>query len=70
MPIMHLQTGFTWVAKRFVNRVGADAEATDAQQPDKDTRKAVKAEDLDPEWVQALANADYSHLPKLKKQTA
>jgi methylenetetrahydrofolate dehydrogenase (NADP+)/methenyltetrahydrofolate cyclohydrolase len=32
-------------------------------QPDRDTRRAVRVEDLEPEWIEALQNADYSHLP-------
>ncbi|MCL6682886.1 hypothetical protein [Sphingomonas alba] len=35
-----------------------------------DSCEAVRVEDLDPEWINALASADYSHLPELKKQPA
>jgi methylenetetrahydrofolate dehydrogenase (NADP+)/methenyltetrahydrofolate cyclohydrolase len=31
-------------------------------QPDRPTRRAVRVEDLEPEWIEALKNADYSHL--------
>ena len=36
-------------------------------QPDRPTRRAVRVEDLEPEWIEALKNADYSHLPDLPR---
>jgi hypothetical protein len=66
----NLVSSVTW-AKQFGRSISPWAAPIEWHPPiEEDSRKALCVEDLDPEWIQALETADYSHLPKMKKQPA
>jgi hypothetical protein len=68
MTHTNLITSFGW---RLVKPLVAPAVVEARPAGDDDSREATFVENLEPEWIQALEAADYSHLEsKLKKQPA